>query len=55
MNALPLLPKIIKVDPIFVSGRVCCEVQTSFGQRGSQGGALFAHGKLREKIEGKQR
>ena len=47
--------KTEKVDPILVPGRVCCNSATTFGQRGPQGGTLFAHEKLREKIQGKKR
>ena len=38
-----------------VSGRVRCEIDTTFGQRGPQGGTLFAHEKLMERIQGKKR
>ena len=47
--------KIRKFGSILVSGRVCREIQTTFGQRGPQGGTLFAHEKLREKIQRKKR
>ena len=43
------------VGSFFVSGRVCRERNTTFGQQGSQGGTLFAHEKLREKIQGTKR
>ena len=40
-----------KSEYLFVSGRVCCEIDTTLGQRGPQGGTLFAHETLREKIQ----
>ena len=55
LDTLPLAPQIRKICQIFVSGRVQCETNTTFGQRGPQGGTLFAHEELREKIQGKKR
>ena len=55
LDALLLVYKITKIDAIFVSGRVRRDRHTNFGQRGPQGGTLFAHEKLREKIQGKNR